>query len=55
LTAGQLLLLPLKDVLQLATQLVPYVSRKVDWQGHRARLGPGTLLMPSRHVLPAAA
>jgi ceramide glucosyltransferase len=55
LTAGQLLLLPLKDVLQLATQLVPYVSREVDWQGHRARLGPGTLLMPSRHVLPAAA
>jgi ceramide glucosyltransferase len=55
LTAGQLLLLPLKDVLQLATQLVPYVSREVDWQGHRVRLGPGTLLMPSRHVLPAAA
>jgi ceramide glucosyltransferase len=55
LTAGQLLLLPLKDLLQLATQLVPYVSREVDWQGHRARLGPGTLLMPSRHALPAAA
>ena len=55
LTAGQLLLLPLKDVLQLATQLVPYVSREVDWQGHRARLGPGTLLMPSRHALVVAA
>jgi ceramide glucosyltransferase len=55
LTTGQLLLLPLKDVLQFATQLLPYVSREVDWQGHRARLGPGTLLMPSRHVLPAAA
>ncbi|MCM3876629.1 MAG: glycosyltransferase [Thermoanaerobaculia bacterium] len=55
LTPGQLLLLPVKDVLQLATQLVPYVSREVDWQGHRARLGPGTLLLPSRHALPAAA
>jgi ceramide glucosyltransferase len=54
LSIGQLLLLPLKDVLQLATQLVPYVSREVDWQGHRARLGPRTLLMPSRHALPAA-
>jgi ceramide glucosyltransferase len=55
LTAAQLLLLPLKDLLQLATQLVPYLSREVDWQGHRARLGPGTLLEPSRHALPAAA
>ena len=55
LTAAQLLLLPVKDVLQLVTQLAPYVSREVDWQGHRARLGPGTQLMPSRHALPAAA
>ena len=55
LTFRQLLLLPLKDVLQFATQLVPYVSREVDWQGHRARLGPRTQLMPSRHALPAAA
>lgn len=54
-TAAQLLLLPVKDLLQLATQLVPYLSREVDWQGHRARLGPGTHLMPSRHTLPAAA
>jgi ceramide glucosyltransferase len=55
LTAAQLLLLPAKDLFQFATQVVPYVSREVDWQGHRARLGPGTHLMPSRHVLPAAA
>ncbi|HEX5854200.1 MAG TPA: glycosyltransferase [Thermoanaerobaculia bacterium] len=55
LTPAQLLLLPVKDFFQLATQVVPYVSREVDWHGHRARLGPGTLLMPSRHVLPAAA
>ena len=32
-----------------------YLSREVDWQGHRARLGPGTHLTPSRHPLPAAA
>jgi ceramide glucosyltransferase len=55
LTAAQVLLLPVKDLLQFATQLVPYLSREVDWQGHRARLGPGTLLEPSRHALPAAA
>jgi hypothetical protein len=30
-------------------------SREVDWQGHRARLGPGPHLMPSRYALPAAA
>ncbi len=53
LTPAQLLLLPVKDFFQLATQVVPYVSREVDWQGHRARLGPGTHLMPSR--LPAVA
>jgi ceramide glucosyltransferase len=46
--AWQLLLLPVKDVLQLVTQAAPYVSTEVDWQGHRARLGPGTHLMPSR-------
>lgn len=45
---GQLALVPVKDVLQLATQAVPYVSKEVDWNGHRARLGPGTLLLPSR-------
>ncbi len=47
---GQLLLLPVKDVLQLVTLAVPYLSREVDWNGHRARLGPGTLLLPSRHA-----
>ncbi|MGZ5428543.1 MAG: hypothetical protein ACXWFS_06000, partial [Thermoanaerobaculia bacterium] len=54
-TVAQVLLLPVKDLLQLATHVVPYVSREVDWQGHRARLGPGTLLMPSRHALTAVA
>ena len=53
-SAGQLLLLPVKDVLQLLTQAVPYLSKEVDWQGHRARLGPGTLLLPSRHEAAAA-
>jgi ceramide glucosyltransferase len=53
-TFGQLLLVPVKDVLQLVTQALPYLSREVDWQGHRARLGPGTLLLPSRHAAAAA-
>jgi hypothetical protein len=55
LTPLRLLLLPVKDVLQLAAQVAPYLSKEVDWQGHRARLGPGTHLRPSRHPLPAAA
>jgi ceramide glucosyltransferase len=53
-TLAQLLLVPVKDVLQLVTQAVPYFSKEVDWQGHRARLGPGTLLLPSRHAAAAA-
>jgi ceramide glucosyltransferase len=52
---AQLLLLPVKDVLQLATQAAPYLSKEIVWQGHRARLGPGTLLLPSRHAAAAAA
>ncbi len=43
-------LMPLKDVLQLAVQLVPLFSREIDWHGHRARLGQGTLLLPSRRA-----
>jgi ceramide glucosyltransferase len=53
-SAWHLLLVPVKDVLQLLTQTVPYLSKEVDWQGHRARLGPGTLLLPSRHAAAAA-
>jgi len=53
-TFGQLLLVPAKDVLQLVAQALPYFSKEVDWQGHRARLGPGTLLLPSRHAAAAA-
>lgn len=39
-----LLAMPLKDLLQLFTQLVPFVSREVVWHGHRARIGKGTVL-----------
>jgi len=38
------LAMPVKDLLQLCTQLVPFVSREVVWHGHRARIGPGTIL-----------
>lgn len=40
-----LLAVPLKDVLQLATQAVPFVSREVVWHGHKARIGKGTTLL----------
>jgi ceramide glucosyltransferase len=39
-----LLAMPLKDLLQLWTQLVPFFSKEVVWHGHRARIGPGTVL-----------
>lgn len=39
-----LLAVPLKDLLQLFTQLVPFVSKEVVWHGHRTRIGPGTVL-----------
>ena len=38
-------LLSPKDVLQLWTQLVPFASKEVVWQGHRARIGKGTVLL----------
>ncbi len=55
LAPAQLLLLPVKDVFQLATQVVPYFSREVDWHGHRARVGPLTRLLPSGQTLTAPA
>ncbi len=45
LPLAALLALPLKDLLQLATQTVPFASREVVWHGHRARIGRGTLLV----------
>ncbi len=55
LSAGQLALMPVKDLLQFGTQFAPLASREVTWHGHRARLGPRTLLLPSRRAaaLPA--
>jgi hypothetical protein len=40
-----LLAMPLKDLLQVGTQLVPLVSKEVVWHGHRARIGKGTVLV----------
>src|SRR5207244_1097523 len=48
-----LALVGVKDLLQLVTQLVPYVSKEVVWHGHRARLGPGTRLQPTRRIATA--
>ena len=47
-----LALMPVKDLLQLATQVVPYFSRHVSWHGHRTRLGPGTVLLPAGWHVP---
>jgi hypothetical protein len=47
-TRPALALVPLKDLLQLGTHLVPYLSREVVWQGRRAKLGKGTLLLPPK-------
>ena len=44
LRLADLLAMPLKDLLQLGTQLVPFFSKEVVWQGHRARIGKGTTL-----------
>ncbi|MBK8595170.1 MAG: glycosyltransferase [Holophagales bacterium] len=41
----ELLAMPLKDLLQIATQAVPFFSKEVVWQGHRARIGKGTVLV----------
>lgn len=40
-----LLAMPLKDLLQVATQAVPFFSKEVVWHGHRARIGKGTVLV----------
>lgn len=37
---------PIQDVLQFAAQLMPFISRQVNWRGHRARLGRGTVIQP---------
>lgn len=51
LPASDLAAVLVKDALQLATHLVPYLSDEVAWHGLRARVGPGTALLPAgRHV-----
>lgn len=45
-----LALMPVKDLLQLFSQLAPYVSTGVTWHGFRAHLGPGTALLPPREL-----
>jgi ceramide glucosyltransferase len=48
--ALDLALMPAKDLLQLWSQLAPYVSSGVTWHGFRAQLGPGTALLPPREL-----
>jgi hypothetical protein len=46
--------MPPKEVLQLAMQVAPLLSREVRWHRTRARLGPGTRLLLPRRLAPAA-
>jgi ceramide glucosyltransferase len=40
-----LLAVPLLDVLQFGAQFVPYFSDTVTWRGHKARIGPNTVMV----------
>ena len=42
------LLTPLQDTLQFCSQFVPFFSNEVNWRNHFARLGRGTVMLPSR-------
>ena len=42
------LLAPLQDLLQFCSQFVPFFSNEVNWRNHFARLGRGTVMLPSR-------
>lgn len=42
------LLTPIQDVLQFAAQFVPFFSNRVNWRGHQARIGRGTVIIPLR-------
>jgi ceramide glucosyltransferase len=48
LSVRHFLLAPLQELLQLAGHFSPYISNEVVWRGHRARLGPGSVMLPSR-------
>jgi ceramide glucosyltransferase len=39
------LLVPVQDMIQAAAQVVPYVSKEVNWRGFRTRLGPNSLIL----------
>jgi ceramide glucosyltransferase len=48
LSVRHFLLAPLQELLQLVAHFSPYISNEVVWRGHRARLGPGSVMLPSR-------
>jgi ceramide glucosyltransferase len=45
-----LVLVPVQDCMQAATQFIPYFSKHVDWRGFRTRLGRDTQILEPRHV-----
>jgi ceramide glucosyltransferase len=51
LARTQILLAPFQEILRFGTWLAPFFSKEVVWRDHRARLGRGTLMLPSSHVV----
>lgn len=47
-TLWQILLMPVQDCIQFGVTFIPYFSSEVNWRGHRARIGRGTVMFPSR-------
>jgi ceramide glucosyltransferase len=44
----QISLTVVKDILQFFAQFAPFLSNEITWRNHRARIGPGTVLLPLR-------
>jgi ceramide glucosyltransferase len=51
ISSAYLLLAPLQDILQFGTQFTAFFSKEVNWRDHRTRLGRGTVMLPSRHIV----
>jgi ceramide glucosyltransferase len=53
LRARELCLVPLLDMLQFGAQFVPFVSNRVLWRGHTARIGRNTVMLDAETPLAA--
>jgi len=53
LSLGQMLMVPVKDVVILALWAVALFKREVEWRGNYMRIGPGSTLTPARSPAPS--